>query len=188
MARGMIYEIENNPIDLGYMDIEDFYEKYPDCDGMQTVDGNDALQRVSDFVATLEKYGASVEGFNIPDEEAHAHPDRTYYTDDNTADDNTVTYYDTPIPYYRVYCPADFRQKYFAERYNKAKDMMANMTLDEFATNACFQLYNLRITIHGHHDDIAYYNRFSYELDTFIRDNCSDFEFYISAYTCIYMR
>ena len=74
MARGMIYEIENNPVDLGYMDIENFYENYPDCDGMQTVDGNDALQRVSDFVATLEEYGASVEGFNIPDEEAHAHP------------------------------------------------------------------------------------------------------------------
>lgn len=46
MARGMIYEIENNPADLGYMDIEDFYENYPACDGMQTVDGNDALQRV----------------------------------------------------------------------------------------------------------------------------------------------
>lgn len=146
MARGNLYELRTDRNDLNTMDESDFYEG---CGYIaEYFENADIESNVEYLLTTLQLSGIQ--------------------TGEEYDEEENVRY-----PYFIL--TQEGKETYFKDRFEKAKVMLNQMTLSEFATNT----YDLIHTIEDDYTDAVYCNGCFYDLDYFIRTADVDTKYYI---------
>ena len=153
MGRGYMYEIEEQIHHIGAMDESDFYEEIPalHIDYVQNMSlENQELIRDS-FSFTLQSHGASVKSVTPDASDKDLFPHGVYAISNLSE---------------------AFKRNFFAERFNTMKKLAAEITLDQFASNASNDIarYLLEKAITDEYGDMVYYQGTYYTVDYFIRN------------------
>lgn len=152
MARGYIYEVCTKIDNIGFMDESDFYELCGhEADYFSDLEITQEESERNDFLEDLKKHGVQ-----YGTEEADLRIEGP-----------------EEIPW--VIFSQEAKESYFKDRFERMKKLAAEITLEQFATDA----YNLKRLISDDYGAAVYLNSSFYTLDYFIREAEPGKKYYI---------